>query len=239
LGLQGVLSSQGRYEEMAALLADELVGGETAVRFLYVLDALAGAPTQEQARALDALAAETWGPSYESVGLLTAHILAVWNAYEGDVTTLSALTSRLGALEQQNPDLRTSLLASAARGHEALARGDTLRAIEVFRGLTPISPYTALWNGLWEPLAAERILLADLLLARGEAEEAYRVAAVFDHPEPAIFVSFLPRSLEIRVRAAESLRGPDWSRRAEEARTRLAALGREEVLARLTNGGSR
>jgi hypothetical protein len=84
--------------------------------------------------------------------------------------------------------------------------------------------------GLVEPLAPERMLLAELLLARGEAEEAYRTAALFDHPGAAIFVPFVARSLELRARAARVMPGREWAERARDAEERLEMLGRPELV---------
>lgn len=237
LGLQGILVAEGRDEELADLLEQVLGDGEGSVRFLYALDVLAGAPLEEQARAVDAEAAAAWGPSYASVGPMTSWLLTLWNAREGDLDALEALTTRLRTLEQERSDSLTAVIARAAEAHAILARGDTLAAAEALGSLRPVSDYNTLWTGIVEPLPAERLVRAELLLATGRPEEAYRVASVFDHPQPLMFLPFLPRSLEIRAQAAEALQGPEWSRRAEEARTRLVALGREDLLARRTGGG--
>jgi hypothetical protein len=76
--------------------------------------------------------------------------------------------------------------------------------------------------GLWESLGSERLLLAELLMARGEYALALRIADGFDHPQPAIYLVYLPASLALRARAGERLGRP---RLAEEFGHRLLALG--------------
>jgi hypothetical protein len=108
--------------------------------------------------------------------------------------------------------------------------GDTLGAIALLRGLAPRAPAIDLTWGEWESLAGERLLLARLLLARGEAREALRVAATHDHPQPIENLLYLPASLVVRREAASRL-GLD--RLAAEYRERLEALGRQDLVGTL------
>ena len=225
VGLQGILTAENRDEELAALLRDALAQlGST--NFLFALAVLAGADLADQAEAVDARAAADWGPDYRAVGPLTTWLLAVWNAHERDLPTLDRLVARMEALSEERGDAHTAMLARAVLGHQALALGDSSRALEIFSSLESVGTRVGFDVGLSEALAPERIILAELRLARGEHEEAYRVAAIFDHPEPLIFVPFLARSLEVRLEAARALPGAAWARRAEEASARLQALGR-------------
>jgi hypothetical protein len=80
-------------------------------------------------------------------------------------------------------------------------------------------------------LAPDRLLLAELLLARRQPREAIRTAAVFDHPVPAVFLPFLPASLELRRRAAEVLGAAGEAR---EYADRLTALGASQRLGSVT-----
>lgn len=235
LGLQGLLVAEGREAELDSLLQEALASGEGSVRFVILLDAFAGVGLDERARAVDAEAAGMWGPDYATTGPLTLWALALWNTHEGDLPTARTLVARLREAAVQRGDRRTALLAAAAGAHLFLAAGDTVRALEAFRGLTPVSPRPELQYGLAESLAAERIQLAELLLARGEAEEAWRVAVLFDHPQPVLYVPFLPRSLAVRTRAAEASRGSEWARRARDARARLEALGRTDLVGGVGN----
>jgi hypothetical protein len=65
------------------------------------------------------------------------------------------------------------------------------------------------------------LLLAELLLAHGQAADAISVATVFDHPAPAVFLPFLPASLRLREEAARVLKQKGD---AEQFHQRLVAL---------------
>jgi hypothetical protein len=54
-------------------------------------------------------------------------------------------------------------------------------------------------------LPTERLLLARLLLARGEALAALQVASNFDAPSPVAYLPYLPASLALRITAADRL----------------------------------
>lgn len=73
-----------------------------------------------------------------------------------------------------------------------------------------------------EPLAPDRLLLATLLLSRGQPREAIAAAAIFDHQAPIVFLPYLPASLALRRRAAASFGEEAEARRYED---RLTALG--------------
>jgi Tfp pilus assembly protein PilF len=107
-----------------------------------------------------------------------------------------------------------------------LAAGDTADAIARLRALSSTAPRDSLLWDLWEPLAAERYLLATLLLARGSYAEARDVASVFDHSQPIAFVPFVAASLGIRLRASVAL-GDETS--ARRYRTRLQLLHRADL----------
>ena len=114
-----------------------------------------------------------------------------------------------------------ALLDNAASGRLAALTGDTVEALNRLRRLTPKCTSVALEWGAWEPLAAERLLLAELLLGRGEWTEAERVAASLDHPWPVMHLPYVRGSLAVRVRAAEALGQPG---RAARYRERLETL---------------
>jgi hypothetical protein len=68
------------------------------------------------------------------------------------------------------------------------------------------------WS-LAEPLGPERLLLAQLLVAKGEPREALEVAEVFDSQEPLIYALYRTASLVVRQRAAEQLGNRALARR--------------------------
>lgn len=65
------------------------------------------------------------------------------------------------------------------------------------------------------------------MLATGEYEEAIVTASGFDHHAPAVYVTFVPRSLVIRLEAARALGRDDLVARYRE---RLVKLGRDDLL---------
>jgi hypothetical protein len=65
------------------------------------------------------------------------------------------------------------------------------------------------------------MMLAELLLARGNARRAIDVATLIDAPEPAAYLYWLRSSLQLRVRAADQLRD---ARLAKSYRARLSQL---------------
>jgi hypothetical protein len=109
--------------------------------------------------------------------------------------------------------------------HAAYDRRDTVEAIALLSALRASARTDVLDTDLFETLAVERILLAELLLAKGRYREAFAAASVFDNVNLA-FTPFIARSLAIRVRALNSLGGVD----AREYQRRLAELGRAELL---------
>jgi tetratricopeptide (TPR) repeat protein len=232
MGFMGVLTVQNRVEALDSLLQESLASGEGSTRFLYALAVAAGVDLSDRATAVDAEAESMWGPDYRRTAPATLWLLALWNAMEGDLPVARTLVQRLDETAATSQEELTAVLAEAARAHMLAAAGDSTAALAVLRELTPSFSSDALDYGLVEPLVTERILLAELLLAVGDGEGAYRTAAVVDHPGAAIFVPFVARSLALRVRAAESLSGLDWARRAGAARSRLESLGRMELLQR-------
>ncbi len=105
--------------------------------------------------------------------------------------------------------------------------GDTARAISLFESLSPVTSRASLANELPDALAPERLRLAELYLARGHFSKALEAASVFDHPEPTVFLPFLPASLRIRREAALGLGDEALARNYTN---RLMDLGREDVI---------
>jgi hypothetical protein len=151
-------------------------------------------------------------------------IVSVWHRIRGDSSVVRRIAERLrSAADSQPANRRLSLLSRAVSAHEALVRLDTTEAIDRLAALNSTARRDSLSFDHFEALAVERMLLAQLLLARKAFARAMEVAATFDHPEPVAFVSFLPLSLRIRAEAADSLRMPQ---QAQRFRDRLQLLTR-------------
>ncbi len=226
--LHGIQMAQGRHEEALRLVDSAVTAGRSFANLFYILDVWAGAPAESRAARFDSLARVRWGADYAGLRSRQARwALGLWNVWQKDSTTVRAIARKL-ALEVDQPDgMPASVLARALEAQLSLLANDTASAIRQLRALAPASPHDSLTWGLSEPLAVERLVLARLLLARGEYAEALTVAEGFDHPGPAVYLPFVPASLVIRYRAAEAL---GLTEGMERARLRLLGLGRGDLL---------
>jgi hypothetical protein len=102
-----------------------------------------------------------------------------------------------------------------------VAAGDTSLALERLRALPPSGTSQDIAWSLWSPMGLERLMLARLLLNRGDPGGAIRVASVFDSPQPTLFLLFIAPSLTVRSQAAEALGDQEL---AKKFRARHAAL---------------
>jgi tetratricopeptide (TPR) repeat protein len=212
LGLQSVLLATGRVDEVRPLL-----DGDAAGQWLYLIDAAAGYACEDRARAVtDANVRD-----FRSFAPPTVWLYGQWAARQDSAALVRDIAEFATATADSTGTRRDRLIAQSLRAWAALASADTAAAIELFRALTPTGRKRDLSWQPWESLGAERQVLAQLLFQRGRYEEAYRVAATLDHPEPIIYPLYLPESLELRARAAEEL---GWRDVALHHRRRLASL---------------
>jgi hypothetical protein len=217
LGLQSLLLAEGRRDDARAVLDSAVASGVTPALGLYVVDAVAGAGMEAEAsKVIQSLAGE-----YEAMSTQRLWYHGIWAYHQREAERLDTVVRamRENAGSQGDPD---SLLTAALTARSALLHGDTTDAIQGLLGLRPSAPRVDMAWGLWESLGSERLLLAELLMARGEYALALRIADGFDHPQPAIYLVYLPASLALRARAGERLGRP---RLAEEFGHRLLALG--------------
>ena len=213
------------------LLAGELAAGIPTVVLLQVLDALIGLPLEAEADSAAALLERLSEGDYGELQSHTLLFFGAWSARRRDDRRAEAIAAALDAQAALSQDPASRAYAAAVRGHLAVARGDTSAAVERFREATSIGIGRGLTWELAAPLVAERLALAELLLATGRPREAATVAAVFDHPEPLLFLVGLRPSLEIRLRAARAM----GDRRLTE--TTASRLDRLQVTQLLSSGG--
>jgi hypothetical protein len=112
-------------------------------------------------------------------------------------------------------------VAAEGSARLSLLRGDSTRAITELQALKPTARRNDIAWQPWESLGAERMMLAELLLARGNPRRAIDVATLIDAPEPFAYLYWLRSSLQLRVRAADQLHDV---RLAKSYRARLSQL---------------
>jgi hypothetical protein len=222
LGLQGVLAAQGRTSELKIAVDTAVRGGLDLATSLYVLDALAGVSLDTEAASIAArMVADPESPSS------ALWLAGEWYAAHGDSALTKSIRDSLAARGARDSSAGVGPYIGGLDARLILLHGDSTAAIARLRELLALAPQADLDWGLGASLGPSRLLLARLLLARGQPRDALVAAGVFDHPVPIVFLPFLPASLELRRRAAEQLG------QAGEARTyaaRLAALGATEQL---------
>lgn len=201
VGLQSMLSATGRVEELTTFLDTASTYGEY-LRPHYVVDALAGLPVEPEACA----EAERLRIGMEDRGDADLWYLGVWDAHRDRPDEARRILGIMSERAAHTLERRAILVAASLRAHVALADGDTARAIRQLESLSPNVRRGSLYYA-WESLGLERLVLAQLYLARGRYEEAYRQASALDSPGAAnlIYPVFLPQSLEIRLEAARAL----------------------------------
>ena len=158
---------------------------------------------------------------YGTMGPARLWYHGTWLAHRGDRVNLAKVEGALVRLRAEIDDPLTRSTANAIGARLALLDGDTAGAIALLRGVSPVGGFAGIEWGVQPPFGGEQLLLAELLLARGEAEEAIRIAGRLDHPAPIIYLVFLRSSLELRLRAARLLGNTRLTSEFESRLTRL------------------
>ena len=223
VALQGLLAAQGRVAEMRAAVDSGAGRGLDLAGQLYLVDDLAGV---DVGKAAEAEASRLAAGRIDTLRPYTLSILGTWYARRGDRDRTAAIRQALVALAARDPDRWIARYGDALGARLALLGGDTASAVAGLRAVLGRGRRTWLEWELAEPLPADRLLLAELLLARGDPAAGLAVAGRFDSPAPAVFLPFLPASLTLRRQAATAL-----------GRTREAD-GYERRLQSLRAGGS-
>jgi tetratricopeptide (TPR) repeat protein len=223
LGLHNVMIARGDTSRALALLDSAFAAGESSVLWLYVLNPVAGAGMESKGEMVEGLSRQWFGDDYERGSSRIRWLLAVWHAHKGDAEKVATLAASLRATADETRDQLDDFYARAVEGHLAVLRADTAGAIRKFAALQPVVRRDVLMWGLSETGAVERFKLAQLLMDRREYEDAYRVASAFVHPQPMAFLPYLQASLDLRMRAAESIGPrPAWLTQTRESLDRLA-----------------
>lgn len=194
-------------------------------RSLVLVQGAAGIDLGEAPAAMAEALVDMLGPDFGSAHPDNFELwrLAIHEARSGRPDEVGRLATAMEMNVDAVPVPFAEQLARAARGHEALARGDTALAIERFSGLRAWGNRTFIAWSYADPLPYERVLEARLRLAAGTPEElrrAYDLASTLDG-DPLGYTLYLAESLAIRIEAA---RGLGLAAQAQRLRRRLASL---------------
>ena len=215
-GLLGLLAATGN----AALAIDVLSWpGVVSInsKLPKLLGAAAGLPLEREAGPI----ADSASQSYSKLPSPVLWALGAWEFRSARLDRLAAIEGHLLKRADSTKARVDRLLASAINARVILLKNDSVGAIARLQDLRPSAQRSGIAWQPWESLGAERILLAELLLARHEDDGAYRVAALLDATEPLAYPLYLRRSLTLRLDVARR-RGD--LRRERELTARLRAL---------------
>jgi len=206
IALQSVLVARGWDEAARALLRSDTLFNPTYRGDLYLLNATAGRAFLSEAETFARSQMARFRREPSSVSSVDLWFLGGWEAHSGRGMVAAEIAESIATRNTRAGSRRDSLFVASLTARVALAQGDSVGALQQLRALVPTSEdWTALaWNP-WEALGGERLLLAQLLFARGEALAALQVASNFDHPSPVTYLPYLPASLELRIAAAKRL----------------------------------
>ncbi len=218
LGLHTMLVAQGEVRRAIAIVDSALDNGLTQAVGLFVIDRAAGIDVAGRGAGF----LQQLNTSIDSRGPPSLWLLALDASRAADAPQLRTIHALLVAKARAPTATRLdSLMQRTVAAYLAVAQHDTARAMSQLERLVPTAAHGAVEMSLWEALAAERLLYARLLLARGQFADAHRVSSTFDQPSVFMHQLYLPASLEIRIAAAHAL-----ADRAHESqsRARLASL---------------
>jgi eukaryotic-like serine/threonine-protein kinase len=233
MGLQAVLVARGRDSAAKAMLESDTLFNPDYRGALYLVNAMAGGDFAAEAEGFAQALLERFRREPSSINVVNLWFLGSWEAHAGRAEVAAEIAESLQARNTAAGNRRDSLLVASLAARVTLARGDSTAALEQLRHLTPTADdgSALVWNP-WESLAGERLLLARLFFARGEADAALQTASIFDAPASLAFLPYLPASLALRREAAERL---GMRKLADELRRRQIVLA-GDAPARIAGG---
>jgi serine/threonine protein kinase len=200
LALNGVLLSGRRMTELRALMASARAR-DLRLWQLRLENAAAGHGFEVEAAA----AHDSLGTGYAAMHPVTLWYLGGWAARRGAVAELTAIALAARHRADSSRARVDRSIAAALHARLTLATGDTARAIAQLRALKPSGVRREIAWLPWEGMAAERLLLAELLFRKRQYREAIQTAALLDATEPVPYLLYLRPSLELRLRAASAI----------------------------------
>lgn len=215
LGLLGQLAATDDVDRARSVFASEGAAG-LPLPLAHLLLASGGLGFEREARK----AADSEASSYGRASTQRLWIVGSFEARLGNLARLRAIARTLAGKADSSRLRRDLLLSRAINARLTLLEGDSAGSVVVLRALVPSGTRREIEWEPWESLGPERLLLAELLYARGSFEEARRVATQLDATEPVTYPLYLRPSLELRVRIAQSMNKPrmvsHYSRRLQQ-----------------------
>ena len=188
----------------AARIADSAhTAGVQAAISLHIFSAAAGA-RESESRADSAMSSLAAKP-IDRMQTARLRYMSLWMWHKKDIARMDSVVKRTRSIADSSRLAPDVAVYAAATARLALLRGDSATALRLLRELRPSGEPGGV---RWDPfagLAAERILLAQLLLARHEPRHAIETAELFDSPHSQIHLLYLPASLRVREAAAAEL----------------------------------
>jgi serine/threonine protein kinase/tetratricopeptide (TPR) repeat protein len=173
----------------------------------FLLDAPFVPSFVERAKGVARDDAARYGATYDSIPYgLRLWELGVLEARTGRIDVAAAVATELHRRSASSDSTRLTSFARSLDAFVLLARGDSAAAERLFAEVVAIADVrdARAWDEA-EPRGGERLVLAQLLMQRGQFQRAIDVATVFDSATPIIHLLYLPASLELRARAAKVL----------------------------------
>ncbi len=189
---------------------------------LLLLDQVAVGAFPQLGDSVARLDAQAFGDDFAGCGVpYRCWLLGMQLVRRGEAPRAERAARHLVAPSSEEAARADSLMAQSLEAHIALQRGDTTEAVARFLRLlaSPRLPSEIEWDEAL-PMAAERMALSRVMLARREFREALEVLEVFD-ARASVHLLYLPESLRLRAAAADSL---GEAAKAATFRTRLTAL---------------
>jgi hypothetical protein len=200
LGVLGQLAATGRLSEIETAFSLKGANG-LPISLASLLLSSAGLGADRRAAA----SADSVASSYERQTVGRLWFVGSYEMKRHNLARLRLISRELQRKADSSGARRDRLLSRTINSRLLLLEGDTTAALSALRELAPTGTRRELIWEPWESLASERMLLAELLYARGAYEEARRVAALLDATEPVIYPLYLRRSLALRADIARKL----------------------------------
>jgi hypothetical protein len=191
-----VFVARGRDRAAKALLESDTLFDPGYRGNLHLMDPMAGRDFNQEAEAYARAELNRLRRDPSAVATISLWFLGSWEAHLGRWEPAEEIVEGLQVRNAVSPTRRDSLLVASLNARVTLAKGDSAAALGQLRNLVPTAENgSALeWNP-WESLGGERLLLSQLLLAKGETLAALQVASHFDAPASIMYLPYLPASL--------------------------------------------